>query len=350
MNNWKKLLVRPDDTIETVLRVIDEAASQLALVADAEGKLLGVVTDGNIRRGLLAGQGLCDQVKNVMCATPRFVSPDMRAAAALALMRRKEFSHLPIVDGCGVLVGCWAQKSLQNLVAQGSPVVLMAGGLGSRLGHLTKDCPKPMLHVGGKPLLEVVLQNFIDCGFVHFFFAVNFKAEMIENYFADGTKWGVSIEYLREKKRLGTAGALSLLNNRVTAPFIVMNADILTALRGNTLLEAHVNSGALATMTVIQYDFSVPYGVIKCSSDGRLLQLEEKPIFSHLVSAGVNVLAPETLEYIPRDSFFDMPDLFKLLLAHDKPVHTYLIEDYWLDIGRARDYERANTEFQLYFT
>lgn len=345
MKNWKELLLKSTDSIQQALRAIDAAGSQLAMVVSDEGRLLGVLTDGNIRRGLLAGYALAEPVHTVMNAAPTVVSPEMQASAALRLMQERDFSHLPVVDASGILVACWSRKGLQAETTCESPVVLMAGGLGSRLGELTANCPKPMLKVGGKPILEIILHSFIDCGFRNFFFSVNYRAEIIENYFSDGAHWGVSIRYLREEKPLGTAGALSLLPDVMAQPVVVMNGDILTRLNPRLLLEAHSARNAAATMVIRKHEMQIPYGVVRCTPEGRLAGIDEKPLLPFAISAGINVFSPEALAYIPRGSFFDIPDLFTTLLAKDKAVAVYETDEYWIDIGRESDYNQADKDF-----
>jgi len=349
MKDWEKLLLKPDDTIQQALRVIDAASSQLALVADTPGRLLGIVTDGNIRRGLLAGRTLADPVSAVMNTAPTTVRPDMGAHAALALMWEHEFTHLPVVDENGLLLNCWSRKSLLTETVLDTPVALMAGGLGSRLGQLTENCPKPMLKVGGKPLLEIILQSFLDHGFRNFFIAVNHHAVIIEEYFGDGAGFGVSIRYLREKKRLGTAGALSMLPKGLSRPVIVMNGDILTRFNPRLLLETHNINNAAATMVVRRHEMQAPYGVVRSSPEGRLLDIEEKPVLPFCIHAGINVLSSEALSLVPKNSFFDIPDLFKEILARNMPAQVYEINEYWLDIGRMADFEQAANDYQKYW-
>jgi NDP-sugar pyrophosphorylase family protein len=214
-------------------------------------------------------------------------------------------------------------------------VVLMAGGLGTRLRPLTEDCPKPMLPVGGKPILESILESFVEQGFRRFFFSVNYKAEMVQDHFGDGSRWGVRIDYLHEDRRLGTAGALSLLDDRPDAPLVVMNGDLLTRASFDKLLDFHYAQSATATMTVRDYDFQVPYGVVKIDGT-QIVSIEEKPVQKFFVSAGIYVLSP---------SVFDMPSLFSRLINEGQKVAAYPLKEYWLDIGRIEEFERAQREW-----
>jgi len=224
----------------------------------------------------------------------------------------------------------------------------MAGGLGSRLQELTRDVPKPMLNVGTRPLLETIIRGYADDGFHRFYLAVNYKAEQIESHFGDGRSLGIDIHYLREEKRLGTAGALSLLPERPTLPFIVTNADLLTKQDYGSIIDRHVESGAQATMAVRHYEMQVPFGVVRIN-DGAIERIEEKPVHHFVVNAGIYVLAPQSLDLVPRDQFLDMPTLLESMLQAGMVSRAHHIDGYWLDIGRLPDYERANLEFHEAF-
>ena len=216
------------------------------------------------------------------------------------------------------------------------------------LGPLTANQPKPLLKVGQKPILETIMENFIRHGFRKFYFSVNYLGEMIETHFGDGSRWGVRIEYLREQKRLGTAGALSLLPEKPDKPFFVMNGDILTNVDFAQLLHFHVHTGATATMCVRDYDFQVPYGVVRIEGE-RLARIEEKPVQRFFVNAGIYVLEPPALDLTPADTFFDMPQLFERIVECGQEAAVFPIREYWLDIGRGDDLQRARSEYELHF-
>jgi NDP-sugar pyrophosphorylase family protein len=220
----------------------------------------------------------------------------------------------------------------------------MAGGLGTRLQPLTDECPKPLLMVNGKPILETILESFVEQGFKRIFLSINFKAEMIRNYFGAGERWGIQIEYLHENTCLGTAGALSLLPEKPTAPVIVMNGDLLTRTNFDNLLQFHITQGATATMVVREYDFQVPYGVVRLDGT-RIDAIEEKPVHKFFVNAGIYALSPEALDYLPAGVFFDMPALFEHLITADKVTAAYPLREYWLDIGQLEEFERAQREW-----
>jgi NDP-sugar pyrophosphorylase family protein len=225
----------------------------------------------------------------------------------------------------------------------------MAGGLVNRLRPLTDECPKPMLKVGNKPLLETIVENFIEYGFHRFYISVNYMADVVESYFGDGSRWGVDIEYLHEEHRLGTAGALSLLPETPTEAILVMNGDLLTKVNFKQLLDFHYGHQAQATMCVREYDFQVPYGVVKIDGQ-RITSIDEKPIQRFFVNAGIYVLEPEALDLISSNIFFDMTTLFEKLIELKKEPAVFPIREYWLDIGHLADYNRANGEYRDIFS
>ena len=348
MLGWRNLLVTPETPILETLQIIDVNARQIALVVDQHERLLGTVTDGDIRRGLLKGRALSDPVSMVMNAYPTVASPYDSRENILALMKIKQLHQIPIVDEDGRIVHVEILDNLLQPVKKNNWVVLMAGGLGTRLRPLTEDCPKPLLKVGNKPLLETILLSFVEQGFHRFYISVKYKAEMIQEYFGNGQSWGVDIRYLHETNSLGTAGALSLLPERPTDSFIVMNGDLLTKVNFEQLLDFHKTYRAQATMCVREYDHQVPYGVVKLDKH-RLLGIEEKPVQRFFVNAGIYVLNPEVIEFIPHNQYFDMPSLFDVLVKEKKQTIAFPIREYWLDIGRLADFERANMEFAEVF-
>lgn len=348
MRNWKKIVVRPTNSILEVLRIIDEGAIQIALVADTEQRLIGTVTDGDVRRGILKGISLDDEVCKIMNSNPIVANAEEEQESILATMKEKGLHHIPLIDGKRTLVGIQTLDELIKPQYKDNWVVLMAGGLGSRLRPLTDDCPKPLLKVGDKPILETILQTFINSGFKHFYLSVNYKAKMIEDYFGNGEKWGVEIRYIYEKQRMGTAGSLGLLPEKPTKPFFIMNGDLLTKVNFEQLLNFHLEHKASATMCVRQYEYQVPYGVVEIQNH-RLITIKEKPTKSFFVSAGIYVLSPETLELIPENTYFDMPSLFEELVKRNIETAVFPIREYWLDIGRLEDFQKANGEYKELF-
>jgi NDP-sugar pyrophosphorylase family protein len=260
----------------------------------------------------------------------------------------KNIYQIPIVDMNGVLVGIDEVDELLKPKEYPNKVVLMVGGLGERLRPLTNDKPKPLLNVGNKPILETIIANFSRYGFKNIILSVNYKSEMIEEYFGDGSAFGTKIEYVRENKRMGTAGALSLIKDELTKPFFVMNGDLLTNINFEHMLEYHRKNHSVATMGVREYDFQVPYGVVNVK--GHLISsIEEKPVQRFFVNAGIYILSSDVLKIIPEDSYFDMPTLFEKLIADKQAAVSFPIREYWLDIGRMSDFEQANNEYHRFF-
>ncbi|MDA3833459.1 MAG: sugar phosphate nucleotidyltransferase, partial [Spirochaetales bacterium] len=258
--DWQKTLISPSTSIIDSMRIIDQVALQILLVTDEKKTLLGTITDGDIRRAILKGGSLEDPIENVMNTRPTAFKADESAQDMLVAMRLLKISKVPVIDDKNRVVGLEILDELLRPSPKNNPVILMAGGLGSRLGPLTQNCPKPLLQVGNQPVLQTLLENFIAYGFHIFYFSVNYKAEMIEDYFGDGAKWGVTIKYIHENKKMGTSGALSLLPARPQRPFLVMNGDILTKVNFLQLLDFHAEHRAAATMCAFKYDMQIPYG------------------------------------------------------------------------------------------
>lgn len=345
MADFKKILISPLTPIQQTMKIIEAASMQIALVVDENGRLLGTVTDGDIRRGILKDISLDQPVQEIMKAAPTTAKRTDDKKHILNIMKSKKIHQVPIVDENGCVIDLEILGELIKPQPKENGVVLMAGGLGTRLRPLTYECPKPMLKVGNKPILETILENLIDHGFRKFYFSVNYMSKVIEDYFGDGSKWGVTIQYIHEDKRLGTAGSLSLLPQKPEQPILVMNSDIITKINFQELLDFHEEHKAQATLCVREYEFQVPYGVVY-ADEQRLVKIEEKPSYHFFVSAGIYVIEPDALDLIPKNSYFDMPSLFEKLLEHKQNANIFPIREYWIDIGRMDDFKRANLEFK----
>jgi dTDP-glucose pyrophosphorylase len=348
MKDWQTALIPSNATFRKAIEIIDASALQAGLVVDDQKRLLGMLTDGTIRREILKGVSMQEDVKKVMFTNFTHASVNDDKGTILETMKKLEIRHIPVLDENGVLQDLKVLMDLLRSEKKENIVVLMAGGLGTRLMPLTEKFPKPLLKIGEKPILETILKSFKDQGFYRFYISVNYCAEMIKDYFQDGSRWDVEITYLQEDKPLGTAGALSLLPEKPDRPFFVMNGDLLTKIDFEKFLEFHVDHRAHGTMCVRQYDYQIPYGVVRF--DGvDLLEMEEKPIKQFFVNAGIYVLSPESLDHVPADQFFDMPSLFKILKQKDGRAAVFPIHEYWMDIGQIKDFERANGEYPSYF-
>jgi dTDP-glucose pyrophosphorylase len=348
MTEWKSTLVSPDTPMIKTIEVITKSSLQVALVVDEDKRLLGTITDGDVRRAILHNFPMTTPVEKIMRKEFTVATAGDSREVIFSIMKQKGLRHIPVVDDKGRVIDLKLFSDMSEFESHGNIVVLMAGGLGTRLHPLTKESPKPLLEVAGKPLLEIIIKNFLEHGLYRFFIALNYKAAMIEDYFGDGSKWGAEITYLRETEQLGTAGALSLLPERPSMPVFVMNGDLLTKVNFKQLLHFHSTHGSSATMCVRQYDFQVPYGVVNAEGH-HLVTLEEKPVHSFFVNAGIYVLEPDMLDLIPKNSFFNITTLFEKLLQLKKKITVFPILEYWLDIGRISDYERANGEYLKHF-
>jgi dTDP-glucose pyrophosphorylase/CBS domain-containing protein len=336
-----RLLLLPSNTMTDAIKAIDLGHMQIALVLDEQGKLIGTITDGDIRRAMLRGETLDTPVERIMFRQFRALPIGATEEDALALMRRESLHQIPAIDEKGRVVHVFLLEELIKPKKRANPVVIMAGGEGKRLRSLTQDCPKPMLRVGGKPLLEIILEQCIDEGFQHFYLSVNYLKNQIQDYFGDGARWHVRIDYLEETRPLGTGGALSLLPQKPTEPLLVLNGDVLTRVDYGRLLRFHDENPAAATMCVREHKTQIPYGVVRMD-DLHVLTLEEKPVLSHYVNAGIYLLNPELLDLVPQDRFFDMPTLLEKAMQHQHRVNAFPIHEYWLDIGYPETLERAH--------
>ena len=344
MSNWRDALVSSSTSLRQTIEAITNGNLQIALVVDANNKLLGTVTDGDIRKAILAGKDLDITAEEAMRREPTTSAAKTPRAAILKLMREKRIHQMPLLDDLGRVVDVLTVDDMIGAHQKPNAVVIMAGGLGTRLHPLTQDTPKPMLKVGGKPILETIIQSFVDQGFVNFFVSLNYKAEVITNYFGDGSQLGATINYLHEKSRLGTAGGLSLLPQNIHAPIIVMNGDLLTRISVEALLDFHERESAVATMVVREDHYQVPYGVVEVDGT-QIIGVEEKPIQRHLVNAGIYVISQTGLENIPTDTFYDMPTHFAKLSANRHRTAAFPLHEYWVDIGRLDELERAQREW-----
>lgn len=341
-------LIGPDTSIHTLIERFTAWPVQFGLVVDRRRKLLGTVTDGDIRRGLLRGIETSAPVEAIMNTAPRTIRFGEPRGDVLAFMRREKIKHIPVVDFAGRTVDLITLESLLAPQDQPYRVVLMAGGEGLRLRPLTEHTPKPMLDVGGRPILETIVRRLAGSGFSEFHISVNYRADVIRNHFGNGDGMDVAVSYIEEEMPLGTAGPLAKLSRDRTDPVLVMNADILSKVDPVQLIEFHRENGAAATMAVRSYEVQVPYGVVDID-DHEIRGLREKPVTRHFINAGIYVLAADALELVPSDRAFDMPDLFEACRKAGLSTLAYPVEEYWVDIGQLDDYRRANDEFASIF-
>ena len=348
MINILKISLRVNSTIADALGAIDVGAIRIALVVDNDNKLLGTLSDGDIRRGLLKKKFLNDTIEDIYFRSPITANKNTSKKDLLDLCIANKIGQIPIVDKDLKTIDLFIVDDELSKRQYENHVVLMVGGLGTRLRPLTENTPKPMLEVGGKPILETIVNLFIDSGFTNITMCLGYKSNVIQDYFQDGSGFGANIDYIIEDKRMGTAGALTLLGRRLVNPFFVMNGDLLTNIDFEKMLDFHVENNSKATMCVREYDIEVPYGVVNVANES-IISITEKPIHSFFVNAGIYLLEPECIDLIPRNEFYDMPALFEEMIKNNKKTISFPLQEYWLDIGRVADYEKANVEYHDIF-
>lgn len=353
MNNhhhWKSIVVAPDLVLSEAIPQMDKQGKRTLLVTDSNYKLLGVVSDGDLRRALLRGISLRDRVCDIMQCSPIVASINWSKTRLLSRMEQDQLLLLPVVDETNTLIDVAFLYELLQRPKLDNPVCLMAGGFGTRLKPLTDTCPKPMLKLGNKPILEMIMERFIKAGFHNFYVSTHYRAEQIREYFGDGSRWGVSIEYLHESEPLGTAGALGLLpkNNALGLPMFLMNGDLLTDIDFLALLSHHEETKGVATVCVREYEHQVPFGVMQTRGD-KIIGIEEKPVIRHFVNAGIYLLEPELIACVTRGQRMDMPDLLNNAMNNGQLVTHFKVEQDWLDIGRLDDFHKAQNMVNEFF-
>ena len=337
---WRKTLLYSNATIKEAICNLDASALQIILVISVGDILVGTLTDGDIRRGLLRGLDLNSSIESIIFYEPLVVPPQLGRDLVLEIMQANKIHQLPVVDKNRRVVGLHFWDELLVPDRRANTMVIMAGGQGARLRPYTENCPKPMLLVDGKPMLEHIIERARMEGFHHFILAIHYLGHMIEQYFGDGSFWQVRIDYLREDSPLGTAGALSLLNQRPNAPFLVSNGDVLTDIHYSELLDFHCRHEACGTMAVRLHEWQHPYGVVH-TKGVDIVGFEEKPIVRNHVNAGIYVLDPIVLDHLDADEHCDMPTLFTRLQDQSCRIIVYPMHEPWLDVGRAEDLEQA---------
>lgn len=338
---WRRTLLAADATLQQAILSLDASALQIAIVVDHDGSLIGTLTDGDIRRGLLRGLDMQSPVAPIVNREPLLAPPHLEREMVLQLMRANKVRQLPVIDERRRVVGLHVWDELLVPAHRPNTMIIMAGGQGVRLRPYTENCPKPMLPVGGKPMLEHIIERARSEGFQHFVLAVHYLGHMIEEYFGDGGRWQVSIDYLREDAPLGTAGALALLAAKPEVPLIVTNGDVLTDIHYGELLDFHNHHGAAATMAVRLHEWQHPFGVVR-TSGVDIVGFEEKPVIKSHINAGVYALDPGVLDHMDKGEHCDMPTLFSKLQERGLRTVVYPMHEPWLDVGRVDDYTAAN--------
>lgn len=338
---WREVIVEIDTPIKIAIERLNKVGIKIALVLDKNYRLLGTISDGDFRRGMLSGLTLEDTVEKIMNKNPRTVNEGTSRLEIFRLMNDTKILQIPIVDRNNIVIGLHLWDAISVQAKYSNIMVIMAGGKGSRLHPQTENRPKPMLLVAGIPILEHIIKRARSQGFNHFIIAVNYLGQIIEDYFKDGHEFGVKIEYLHEDIPLGTAGALSLLSHKPEKAFIVTNGDVITDINYSDFLDYHTVQNAAATVAVHTHEFQIPYGVVQINGF-EVESYEEKPIVSSLINAGVYALEPDILDYINEPRYRDMPEILDISRDLKKKVIVYPLHESWIDIGRPIDLEIAN--------
>ncbi|MBN2725220.1 MAG: nucleotidyltransferase family protein [Deltaproteobacteria bacterium] len=343
----EKLFVSPDTTIYEAMSTLDKGAKGVVLVVE-DNILRGIATDGDFRRALLRHVKLSTPVKEIMVKSPQVAMEGLSHEEAINRLKAMSLNHLPLLDERNRPVDMAVLGDLIRDKKGPEMAVIMAGGMGMRLRPLTENVPKPMLNVAGKPVLEWIIRGLIEHGVNKIWISLRHHAQMVQKHFGDGSRLGITIDYLIEDEPRDTAGALSMMTPLPAEPFLVMNGDILTTLNYENLFSHHLESEASMTVTLHRYELQVPYGVVNLEGDS-MTGLDEKPSFWFHVNAGIYVISPEVIKEIPEAGRFSMTDLIRHLIEKDMKVDGFPLMEYWLDIGRHPDYERAKLEAPMLF-
>jgi len=340
-----RVLIGPTQTLREALQCIDAGAEGIALVVDADRKLLGTITDGDLRRAMLAGVDMDSETVATLLGARRPVTARAGAGAGALrkLMKDHSLRHIPLVDDAGRVIELALLRELALEDELPLTAVVMAGGLGTRLRPLTETLPKPMLPVGDRPVMEHVVEQLQKVGISRVSITTHYKPEAIKAHFGDGRRFGLEIDYVNEEEPLGTAGALGLLK-QPEGPVLVINGDVLTEVNFRSMFDYHVDNQAVMTVGVRQFELQVPYGVVDLE-ESRVTRLDEKPTYRFFINAGVYLIEPVVFTLITGEERLDANDLIERLIADGKKVIGFPIHEYWLDVGRPEDYRQANEDF-----
>lgn len=331
-------------SIKDAVEIIDKGSIGIVVVVDNDFKLIGTITDGDVRRGLLKGYSLDEKVDLILNKNSISCRLNDSKQKMISVAEKFYINQIPVLDENETLIHIETFHELHKDKKHDNIVFLMAGGLGTRLRPLTESTPKPMLKVGDKTILEHIINKFKEYGYLRFVISINYLGEQIRDFFGNGASFGVEIEYILEKEKLGTAGSLSLLENLPTRPFFVMNADLVTELNLEQLLLFHEEHDGDATICIRKYEIDIPYGVVKVENS-QLESIEEKPKHHFFINAGIYVLEPSIIKYIPKNQYLDMPTFLSSLKVEGSQITTFPLREKWIDIGLPKDYDRANRDY-----
>ena len=339
-NKWEETILLTHVTIEDVLRNLNKSGLRISLIVNDKKEFQGTVTDGDIRKALVNGIDQKTSIQKIINRNAFIVTSEIKPEIVLQLMIKNKVQQIPLINGSQKITGLYLWDEVISQKKISNTMVIMAGGKGTRLGKYTKNCPKPLLPVNGKPMLEQIIERAKLQGFEKFVISINYLGQMIEDYFSNGEKWDVKIDYIKEDQPLGTVGSLSLLSPKPGLPFIVSNCDIMTDIHYGELLDFHNNHNADATMAVRIHEWENPYGVVRTKGID-IINFEEKPVVRSNINAGIYVLEPSVIDDIKKDTKFDMPNLFERLKKKDLKTIVYPVHEAWLDVGRPEDYYKV---------
>jgi dTDP-glucose pyrophosphorylase len=343
-----KYCIDADATIKEAMKVIDKNLTGGALVINKKNELVGTITDGDIRRAILRGSEINESIEGTYFKNFKFVTKEHSKKKAKEYMLSNKIRQVPVIDKDKKLTDLYFLDDILSYDKKENYVFILAGGLGTRLRPLTETVPKPMLRVGDKPILELIIEQFKEYGFRNFIISLNYKGSIIEEYFKDGKDFDVNIEYIRETKKLGTAGSIALVKEKLTRPFIVINGDILTGIDFDKFLNHHIDNNFNITVGVRNYEINVPYGVL-VTENMIIESLEEKPTYKFNINGGVYALNPEITKYIQEEEVYNMTDLIEDAMDNHQRSGIYEIIEYWTDIGQIEDYKQANRDIHKFF-
>ena len=340
-------LVIDGGDMRSVISAIDKGGLKIALIINSSGNLVGTISDGDIRRGLLRGLSLDSSLSKIMNKNCITANPKTNKNKISIMMKEKGILQIPIISDANQFLGLEISEDLlpnKGKFILPNYALLMAGGRGRRLGPITDNCPKPLLPINEKPILEIIMERCIQSGIRNFYISVHYLAEKIIDYFGDGSKWDVKIEYLQEDNPLGTAGALKLLPSNFKQSIVLINGDVLTKIDFQNVLKYHSANSADITICAREQILSSPYGVIEV--DGiNFKSMVEKPSFKQLVNAGIYVLNPSTIDLVREKDYLDMPDLISISAQQKNKIIVYPLHEYWLDIGKPEALNQAHFEW-----
>ena len=344
MKNWQEAIILVGSKMQDAMKLLNRSEFRLVLVADKQNKLLGVISDGDVRRALLNGKDLTHPVEDIMNENPITVAVGATTEEIKALIQKNVISSVPIIDSKKI-VGLSNLQDIRKPDRSNNPVFIMAGGLGQRLGELTARKPKPLLPVGEKPILEHIVDRFVESGFKRFYISTHYLGDQIIDFLGDGNSKGIEISYIEEEEPLGTGGALQLLPKKeINDTLIMMNSDILSTINFETFLRFHEDNQGIATMCVREYLYSIPYGVLK-SENNSVTNIVEKPTHSYFINAGIYAIEPDFLDLLGEGKI-DMPDLIQKMIVNKKKINAFPVHEYWLDIGTTNDYHKAQMDIK----